>query len=115
MLRPRSVVVPKFDGKPLEREEVAGVQHFLLVYALLFAVSLLLVSIGIKDFDTAFSGVLTMLSNVGPGLSAAIGPVSNFGAQTVLTKLVFSFDMLAGRLELFPIIILFAPATWRRR
>lgn len=115
MLRPRSVVVPKFDGKPLEREEVAGVQHFLLVYALLFAVSLLLVSIGIKDFDTAFSGVLTMLSNVGPGLSAAIGPVSNFGAQTVLTKLVFGFDMLAGRLELFPIIILFAPATWRRR
>ena len=115
VLRPRSVVAPRFDGKPLEREEVAGVQHFLLVYVLLFAISFLLVSIGMNDFETAFSGVLTMLNNVGPGLSAQIGPASNFGAQTILTKIVFCFDMLAGRLELFPIIILFAPATWRRR
>ena len=115
MLRPRSVVVPKFDGKPLESEEVSGVWHFILVYILLFALSLLLVSVGTNDLETAFSGVLTMMSNVGPGLSQAVGPMSNFGAQTVLTKIVYCFDMLAGRLELFPILILFAPATWRRR
>ena len=77
-------------------------------------VSILLVSIDNFDFATTFSGVLTTMSNVGPGISK-VGPVMNFHPFSALSKLVFCFDMLIGRLEIFPYLLLLSPELWRRR
>ncbi len=76
--------------------------------------SILLVSINNFDFATTFSSVLTTLNNVGPGISQ-VGPVENFHAFSGLSKLVFCFDMLVGRLEIFPYLLLLSPGLWKRK
>lgn len=75
---------------------------------------MLLVSVNDFDFATTFSAVLTTLNNVGPGISL-VGPVENFSGFSALSKLIFCADMLVGRLEIFPYLLLFSPELWRRR
>lgn len=87
---------------------------YLIAYIIFFVLSVLLISINNFDFATTFSSVLTTINNVGPGI-AAVGPVENFSAFSDFSKIVFCFDMLVGRLEVFPVLVLFSPDLWRRK
>lgn len=113
ILHPRSVNVVRVSGKTVSDEMLAGVMHFFVVYVLILIFSTLLVSLDNKGFETSFTAVLTTLSNVGPGLGA-VGPMGNFASFSVFSKSVLVFCMLAGRLEIFPILMLFVPSAWRR-
>ena len=79
----------------------------------LFAASFLLISLDNFDITTTFTATLATLGNIGPGLGV-VGPMGNFGEFSILSKLVMMFNMLAGRLEIFPILLLFSPSTWKR-
>ena len=114
ILHPNAVTVIRVNGRKIGQDTLRNVNIYLACYVLILVVSTLLVSIDNFDFATSFSGVLTTLSNVGPGISQ-VGPVMNFHKFSVLSKLVFCFDMLAGRLEIFPYLLLFSPDLWRRR
>ena len=113
LIHPRAVRVNKMDGRRVQHEVMRSVNVFLIAYLLIFVVSILLVSLTCEDMVTSFTAVATTLNNVGPGLEL-VGPTANFGFFTPLSKIVLMFDMLAGRLEVFPMLLLFAPATWRR-
>ena len=106
-----SVTKIRLEKKILDREVIHTTSAFLIVYVFIFAVSTLLVSIEGHDLETCFTAVAATFNNIGPGLSG-VGPTRNFGFFSDFTKYVLIFDMLAGRLELFPMLILFAPRTW---
>lgn len=113
-LRPRSIAPVRLGGKILDDKVVGGVLSYLCIYVLVFVVSQLLLSLDAFSYTTNFTAVATCINNVGPGLEA-VGPVNNFSGFSAFSKLVLSFDMLAGRLELLPMVVLFAPSTWKRR
>ena len=113
-LHPRSVKKIKVEGKPLEHETLRATNVYFMTYMVIFAVSVLLVSIENKDLVTNFTAVAATFNNIGPGLSM-VGPMANFGHFTDFTKYILMFDMLAGRLEIFPMLLLFCPAVWKRR
>ena len=114
ILHPNLITVVKMNGKRVSRETLQGVNVYFAAYIFILAVSVLLVSLDNFDFATSFSGVLTTINNVGPGISK-VGPVENFHMFSGLSKIVFSFDMLAGRLEIIPYLLLLSPDLWRRR
>lgn len=114
ILHPKSVNVVKLDGKRLTDENVHGVYVYTICYIVILALSVLLISVDNFDFTTNFTAVLTTLNNVGPGL-AKVGPIENFSGFSCFSKLILSVDMLVGRLEILPILMLFAPATWRKK
>ena len=113
-LHPRSVKKIKIEGKPLEHETLRATNVYFMTYMVIFAVSVLLVSVENKDLVTNFAAVAATFNNIGPGLSL-VGPMANFGHFTDFTKYILMFDMLAGRLEIFPMLLLFCPAVWKRR
>ena len=113
-LHPRSVKKIKVEGKPLEHETLRATNVYFMTYMVIFAVSVLLVSIENKDLVTNFTAVAATFNNIGPGLSM-VGPMTNFGHFTDFTKYILMFDMLAGRLEIFPMLLLFCPTVWKRR
>lgn len=113
LLHPRSVKVLRMDGKALEENVVHGVHAYLAVYCLICFVSMLLVSADNFDFTTSVTAVLACFNNVGPGLSQ-VGPMGNFGGFSPFGKLVLSADMLLGRLEIFPLVLLFSPSVWKK-
>lgn len=108
---PNSVTKIRLEKKILDREVVHTTSAFLIVYVFIFAISTLLVSAEGHDLETCFTAVAATFNNIGPGLSI-VGPTRNFGFFSDFTKYVLIFDMLAGRLELFPMLILFSPRTW---
>ena len=108
---PNSVTKIRLEKKILDREVVHTTSAFLIVYVFIFAISTLLVSAEGHDLETCFTAVAATFNNIGPGLSV-VGPTRNFGFFSDFTKYVLIFDMLAGRLELFPMLILFSPRTW---
>lgn len=114
LVHPQSVNLVRVSGRRMSREVLAGVYGYFVAYFLVFVVSLLLVSLDGKDFGTTFSAVLTTLGNVGPGLGD-ISPSGSFSGFSALSKIVLSFDMLAGRLEFFPFFILFTAPAWRKK
>lgn len=114
IVHPRSIRKIQFDGHAVEHEVLRAVNVFLTVYMTIFALSLLLVSVDEYSLETNFSAVAATLNNIGPGLGQ-VGPMSNFSCYSPFSKLVLIFDMLAGRLELFPMLILFYPSTWKKR
>ncbi len=111
-IHPKSVRKIKMEGKPVEHEIVRSVNVYLITFVTIFILSLLIVSIEGKDLVTNFTAVTATINNIGPGL-AKVGPTENFGHFSILSKCVLIFDMLAGRLELFPMLILLHPAAWR--
>lgn len=113
MLHPKSVNVVKVNGKKISNETLQGVYAYFSAYVFVFGISVLLVALDNFDFATTISGVLTTLSNVGPGISR-VGPVENFQSFSVLSKIVFSMDMLIGRLEIFPFLMICSPSFWRK-
>ncbi|MBE7049050.1 MAG: TrkH family potassium uptake protein [Ruminococcaceae bacterium] len=113
-LRPRSVTAISLENKPVDARVVSGVMAYMSIYAFTFVIAQLLLSLDKFSYVTNLSAVITCINNIGPGLDA-VGPVHNFYAYSTLSKVVLSITMLAGRLELMPIVLLFAPSTWRRR
>ena len=114
MLHPNAVPTIRFEGKPLSERSIRGVYLFLAVYMAIFVISCLLVSLEQMDLVTIFTAVATCINNVGPGLEI-VGPMGNFSSFSPFSKLLLSFDMLVGRLEIFPMLLLFAPSIWKRR
>ena len=110
-IHPKSVKRVKLDGKPIEYELVKSTNVYFITFALIFVISLFLISFEGYDLTTNFTAVLATINNIGPGLEG-VGPTHNFSMFSVFSKLVLIFDMLAGRLELFPMLILFNPTLW---
>ena len=103
----------RMSGKNIEHETVRSVNVFMAAYLSIFVVSILLISFDNFDFTTNFTSVAATLNNIGPGL-AAVGPTSNFSGFSDFSILVLSFDMLVGRLEVFPMLVLFSKYTWKK-
>lgn len=101
------------DGRKVEHEVVRSVNVFLVAYIVVFSLSVLVISLDGFDFITNFSGVAATINNIGPGFNG-VGPMANFSLFSPLSKLVLIFDMIAGRLELFPILLLVSPSTWKK-
>ncbi len=114
ILHPKSVNVVKMDGKRVPGESIHGVYVYLICYLVILCGSVLLVAVDNQDFTTNFTAVLTTLNNVGPGL-ARVGPIENFSHFSYFSKLILSMDMLVGRLEILPMLMLFAPQVWRKK
>ena len=114
MLHTHAVTAIRFEGKPLDEKTLQGVHNYFNVYMLLIMLSTVLVSLDGFDMITTFTAVITCLNNVGPGMEI-VGPMGNFSQFSAPVKYLLSFDMLAGRLELYPMLALFAPRLWRRR
>ena len=112
-LHPKEVRKITVDGKPVEQSIVQSTFVYFACFVMLFIASVLLVSLDNQSFTTNFTAVAATINNVGPGLDA-VGPTCNYGFFSPLSKLVLIFDMLAGRLELLPMLLLFAPATWKK-
>lgn len=113
LIHPRTVTRVRLDGRPVEEETRSTVGSFLTLYALIVAFSVLLLSVEGYDFNTTLSAVLACFNNVGPGIGL-VGPMGNYGFFTPFSKLLLSFDMLLGRLEIFPMLVLFSPSVWRK-
>lgn len=112
-LHPNSVSKVAVGKKTVPHEVVRSINVYMAAYFIIFAVSLLLISFENHDFTTNFTAVTTTLNNIGPGLEL-VGPTQNFSVYSNWSKLVFIFNMLAGRLEIFPLLILFHRMTWRK-
>ena len=110
-LHPKSVKKITFDGKPVDHDIVRATNVYYVCFVLVFVVSLLIVSFQGFDLTTNFTSVAAAINNIGPGLNL-VGPTENFGKFSDLSKFVLMFDMLAGRLELFPMLILISPRLW---
>lgn len=113
-IHPRQVKKIRMDGHPVDHETLRSANVFLVVYFVLLLTSMLLISVDEFDFSTNFTSVVTVLNNIGPGLNL-VGPTQNFSIFSPFSKFVLMFDMLAGRLELFPMMILLMPSTWKRK
>ncbi|MDO4301618.1 MAG: TrkH family potassium uptake protein [Clostridia bacterium] len=113
LVHPRSVKILRMNGKKIDHNTIRVVNTYLLVYIVIFAGSMLLLTLDNFDLTTTFTAVSATFNNIGPGLGD-VGPAGNFSEFSVLSKIVMIFDMLAGRLEIFPLLVLFTPATWRR-
>lgn len=111
-LFPKSIKKIKMDGKTVDEEAIRGINVYFTAYMLLVILSTFLVCIDGTDLVSGFSSVLGTFNNIGPGL-AKYGPACNFGAASTFSKCVYIFDMLAGRLEIFPVLILLYPPSWR--
>ena len=113
LIHPRSIKILKFEGKPIEHTVLRSLNTYFIAYALIFVSSVLLISIDNFDFTSNFTAIAATLNNIGPGL-AEVGPTCSFGGYSPFSKYIMMFDMLAGRLELFPMLLLFSPRTWMK-
>lgn len=112
IVHPRSVQKVCSNGKVVSNELVKKVLAYLAAYVLIFIVSVLLVSLDGKDMTTTVTAVVATFNNIGPGLGE-VGPTGNFSHFSVLSKVVMMLDMLIGRLEIFPMLVILAPGTWK--
>jgi trk system potassium uptake protein TrkH len=115
MISPRKVEVVKIDGKTMSDESVNAVESYIVVYMLVLLLCTFLISFDGFDFATNFTASLTCVSNVGPGYTEIVGPYGSFAGFSNFSKLVLSLEMITGRLEFFPILVLFSPKTWKKR
>ena len=112
-LHPRAVTNVTMDGKTMDRSTLHSVSVYLSTYMLLFSVSVIAITLFENlDLETVFTSVACTFNNIGPGLSK-VGPTCNFGFMQPVTKYILMFDMLAGRLELYPMLMLLTPAVWK--
>ena len=114
MIRPNSVNVVKIDGEVLPKESVRATGQYICIYFILLIFSALLISVDGFSFETNITAAITSINNVGPGLDM-IGPMGSFHDFSPFSKLVLSFTMLFGRLEIMPMLILFSPGAWKKR
>lgn len=114
LIHPRSVKVVKLDDKTVSDETIRTTHMYLIVYMFIFMGSLAVVSLDKYDMVTNFTAIAATINNIGPGLEVA-GPMGSYGGFSVLSKIVMILDMLIGRLEIFPLLILFSPSVWKWR
>ena len=112
IIHPRTVKKIRFEGRAVEHEVQRSINVFFIAYMLIFAVSLLVISLDNFDFTTNFTAVAATINNIGPGLNM-VGPAGNFSEYSVLSKVVLTVNMLLGRLEIFPLLILMMPYNWK--
>ena len=113
VVHPQIVKKPHIEGRAVEDGTVRSIQSYLMIYLLISVFSFLLLSMDKYDFTTNISAVMANLNNTGPGFNM-VGPVCNYGNYSILSKFVLMFDMITGRLELLPMLILFSPKTWKK-
>ena len=113
MIHSRSVESIRFEGRIMEEETLTTCMVYLTVYCIVTVASVVLVSLNNFPFEVNVTAVIACINNIGPGLGM-VGPAGNFASFSVLSKIVLAFDMLAGRLELFPVLFLFSVRTWKR-
>ena len=114
LAHPKSVGIIRIGGKKVSSDVLRTIYIYFIAYVGILIGSVVLVSLDNFDFETTFSAVLTTLGNVGPGM-AQVGPMGNFAEFSPLSKLILCFDMLVGRLEIFPFLVLFTAPAWRRK
>jgi len=114
MIHPRAVESVRFEGKKVEKETVISVFSYFALYMFCFAVIFFIISFEPYDLECNFSAVAACFNNVGPGFSA-VGPMGSYSVYSDFATVVLSFAMLLGRLELYPMLLLFAPSVWKRR
>ena len=112
-IHPRRVHVIKMDGKEVPHAQAHSCNVLLMTYIIIFIASFLLISLDGFDTTTNFTAIAATLNNIGPGLNI-VGPTGNFSAFSDFSKYILMFDMLAGRLEVFPMLLLFYPPTWKK-
>lgn len=113
MSQPNRIVVIKHENKTIEQDTLRSVVNYLLVYIVIFIGLVMIISLDFNNFESAFSSILATFNNIGPGLGE-VGPMGGYSGLSNWSKVLLSFVMIAGRLEIFPIIILFSHRTWRR-
>lgn len=113
ILHPKRIQSVKIDGKVVDEETISGVLLFIGAYIVITFIGVIIVSFDGFDLITTSTSVLTCISNVGPGFEM-VGPIGNFSAFSPLSKVVLSFCMLAGRLEIYPMLIMFSKSIWKR-
>ena len=113
ILHPKRIQSVKMDGKVVDEEIISGVFLFLGAYLVITLIGIVIVSLDGFDLITTSTAVLTSISNVGPGLEM-VGPTGNFSAFSPISKIVLSFCMLAGRLEIYPMLIMFSKSIWKK-
>lgn len=114
IVHPREVRKIRMDGHALDSETLRNTNVFFVVYFVILLASTLLISIDNYDFTTNFTATVATLNNIGPGL-AMVGPTQNFSIYSTFSKFILMFNMLAGRLELFPLVVMMLPSTWKRK
>lgn len=114
IVHPQKVQVVRVNGQPIEEKVIQNTNAYLAAYAILIVASFLLISVDGFSITTNLSAVLACFNNIGPGFEA-VGPTCNYAAYGTFSKLILALDMLAGRLEIFPILILFSRTTWAHR
>lgn len=114
MIHPRSVSVVQFEGKVLDKVTLNGVSTYLALYMVSLIAIILLISFEPFNFETTFSAALSCFNNIGPGIGA-VGPMGSFADYTGFSKIVLSFAMLLGRLEIYPLLIALTPSTWTKK
>jgi trk system potassium uptake protein TrkH len=113
ILHPQSVKVVQLENRTLNRETMDGVNAFLTAYTLIAVISMLFLAFENESLESTATALFACLNNIGPGLDI-VGPVGNYAHFTWLSKLILSINMLVGRLEIFPIVLLFTPSVWKR-
>ena len=113
MLHPQKIQSIRMDGQSVDEKIVENANIYLIAYVFIIIVSYLLISLDGFSSTTNFTAVLSCLNNIGPGLDT-VGPVGNFSGFGPISKIVLIFDMLAGRLEIFPILVLFSTSAWSK-
>ena len=112
LLHPQSVETVRIDGEPVRESVVEGTNTYLIAYVFIAVASFLLISIDGFSVETNLSATISCLNNIGPGFDV-VGPIGSFAGYGIVSKLVLTLDMLAGRLEIFPILVLFSKRTWK--
>ena len=113
IIQPRGVFIPSYNSKSISSDVLSAVTGFFFLYILTFAILTLILSFNGLNIITSMSGAAAALANVGPGLGDTIGPSSNYSTLSDFTKIMLSIGMLVGRLELYPLLILFSVDFWR--
>ncbi|MBQ6638665.1 MAG: TrkH family potassium uptake protein [Lachnospiraceae bacterium] len=112
-IHPRSVKAVEMDGKTIEKDTVRSVSVYMVVFLLVYMISVFLISLDKFDMVTNFTAILATINNIGPGLGE-VGPCGGFSGFSYFSKIVIIFDMLAGRLELYPMLLLLTPGVWKK-
>ena len=113
ILHPRNIYTVKSDGKKVTHEVARNVSVYLTIYVFLIVITTALISLNGFDFTTNFTSVLATINNTGPGFSM-VGSTGNYSEFSVFSKIVFCFNMIAGRLELYPLLLIFIPTSWKK-
>ena len=114
IMHPRTVHTVKIDGKKVTHEVTRSVSVYFVIYLMIIVSTTILISLDAPDFITSFSSVLATLNNTGPGMGSWVGSTGNYAHFNTISKLIFCFNMLAGRLELYPFLLIFVPSAWKR-